>query len=205
MEMSIICRPNTDLSAKKNIEKLNSFGYKVRRFWSEDFSLSNFRNEECLKFLYRFKFQPHVDSLRNNWKNLLLEEEASNDLLIFGEEDVVPRIKASDLKKKMQEVMVDNSVDVWRLFSFLEGRKCRMNDFLYDNFHFNFFIDMNKARYINHVYGTHALIIPQKSRRKLAQIFNTYKLPTDTALEMATSKGEIVMKYANVNLFYQEK
>lgn len=205
MEISIICRPQTDLSIKKNIEKLYFLGYEVRRFWSEDFSLSNFRNEECLKFSYRFKFQPHVDSLRNNWKNLLIEEEASDDFLIFGEEDVVPRIKASDLKKKMSEVITDDSVDVWRLFSFLERRKCRIDDFFYSDFHFNFFIDMDKARASNHVYGTHALIVPQKSRRKLAQIFNTYKLPTDTALEMATSKGEIVMKYANVNLFYQEK
>lgn len=205
MEISIICRPQTDLSTKKNIEKLNFLGYKVKRFWSEDFSLSNFRREECLKFLYKFKFRPHVDSLRNNWKNLLIEEEYSNDFLIFGEEDIVPRIKASDLQRRMQEEMIDDSVDVWRLFNFLERGKCRINDFLYDNFYFKFFIDINKARDSNHVYGTHALIVPKKSRRKLAQIFNTYELPTDTALEMATSKGEIVMKYANVNLFYQEK
>ena len=49
------------------------------------------------------------------------------------------------------------------------------------------------------------MVIPSCKREKVIQVFADYRLPTDIALEAANSNGELHIRVARHNLFYQHE
>lgn len=171
-------------------------------------SLTDEREEEWIPYLNCHPAtteRRHVRSLRASFIRMLRSTSVENDdMLIFGESDACPVVPASRIREALQSDMAAHpKTDVFRLFHHAEW-SCPRD--VPENIPVSFeqFITGNTDANTPYVWGTHALVIPAKSREKVARIFAAYRLPIDIALEAANSNGELNIRTASHNLFYQK-
>lgn len=195
MRTILITRPQTDVRSRANWLKLQKLGYNPERFFDDSGELSNLRIQESKEWIDK-RFKSHVDSLRANWRNLLLSVD--DEWVLFGEEDMLPKIECEVLENLLKKKCGED-VDVFRLHHKLK-REPFSSVVLYYGFDF---INMECPKNSWMAWGTHALFVPRKSRKKIAKFFDEYFLPTDTTLEYLNSKKKIEMRISSVNLFTQ--
>jgi|GEM_PF-5960949 len=148
----------------------------------------------------------HVRSLRASFIQMLCHfSEEKEDLVIFGESDACPVMEANRIKTALQRELAQHpETDVFRLFH--DAQWSRPTDIpKKDPIMFDDFQTGSKDANNPYVWGTHALVIPSKSRAKVARIFADYRLPIDIALEAANTRGELKIRHTTINPFYQKK
>lgn len=191
--------------------ELHRLGYELELYPSTwDLSaLRDTREEESSSYLGRSPAsaeRSHVRSLRASFIRLLEDRRyAGNDLIIFGESDAVPMVASSRLETALgKEMMEHPETDIFRLFHHAawspEGAPADSDEILFEDFKTGE-TDSNTS----YVWGTHALVIPAARRSRVARVFADYRLPTDIALEAANSHGDLKIRVARHNLFYQHE
>lgn len=148
----------------------------------------------------------HVRSLRASFIQMLCHfSEEKEYLVIFGESDACPVMEANRIKTALQRELAQHpETDVFRLFH--DAQWSRPTDIpKKDPIMFDDFQTGSKDANNPYVWGTHALVIPSKSRAKVARIFADYRLPIDIALEAANTRGELKIRHTTINPFYQKK
>lgn len=194
----------------KGAEELHRLGYHLEIYPStrDEETLLDTRVEEFIPFIHRHpettEGRSHVRSLRASFIRMLEDSRYDNeDLIIFGESDAFPQVDAKSVEEALRKEVVNHpETDIFRLFHDTvwiptgappEDTPLEFDDFITGE------TDANSP----YVWGTHALVIPCSKRKKISKIFRTYRLPTDIALEAANSNGEISIRTARYNLFYQ--
>lgn len=205
MKCILLCAPGEILEGKSEWLAL---GYDAKCYpTTQDVSsLRDERDNEWTSFLgFRPEAcdRPYVRSLRASFIRMLCDPAfAKDDFILFGESDATPVIGARALESSLRELLHQQpEIDVVRLFheltyspENLQGTKPLFEPYLTGP----------RTRSNPSVWGTHALVIPARSRQKIANLFAACRLPTDTCLEAAGSRGEIVMMVARDNWFYQK-
>ncbi len=171
--------------------------------------LTDERDQEFTSFLGRppaTSERRHVRSLRQSFANMLLDPSwDDDDCIIFGESDSTPLIDAATLSGIVRQELRDHpEADVIRLFHRLQTNPALVPPHIGQPA-FEPYRTGNKTLHTPYVWGTHALIIPARSRRKVAELFTTCRLPIDTTLEMAQSKNELNIRVSLHDYFYQKK
>ncbi len=173
-------------------------------------TLEDSRYDESFSYLGRAPEsaeRAHVRSLRASFMRMISDTRyAGNEALIFCESDVSPCISANTLRPLIQELLAAHpEADVIRLFHTVDfSTEETLRDFAEGEIGFAP-MEYHPERDINapHVWGTHALIIPTRSRAKVAELFSQYRLPIDVTLEAAHGKGELNVLSCSANLFAQ--
>lgn len=149
--------------------------------------------------------KPYARSLRISFAKMLLDPAfAEDNLIIFGESDATPIIQADKLRTALEQEMEDHpETDVFRLFHDLATSPA-LPPSLPLHPGFEPYMAGQHSRNEPYVWGTHALIIPARSRQKVADLFLNWRIPTDTSLEVAQSRGLLNIRVAKHNLFYQK-
>lgn len=191
--------------------ELHRMGYELELYPSTaDLSpLRDAREEESASYLGRSPAsaeRSHVRSLRASFIRLLEDRNyAGSDLIIFGESDAVPMVASSRLETALRKEMKEHpETDIFRLFHHAvwspQGAPGESDEILFEDFKTGK-TDANTS----YVWGTHALVIPAARRPRVARVFADYRLPTDIALEAANSHGDLKIRVARHNLFYQHE
>lgn len=189
--------------------ELHRLGYELELYPStQDLSaLRDSREEESAAYLRRppaSAERSHVRSLRASFIRLLEDRRyAGNDLVIFGESDAVPMVASSRLETALRKEMEEHpETDMFRLFHHAvwspQGAPAESDEILFEDFKTGK-TDANTS----YVWGTHALVVPSDRRSRVARVFADYRLPTDIALEAANNHGDLKIRVARHNLFYQ--
>lgn len=148
---------------------------------------------------------PYVRSLRSSYARMLMDPRwEGDDFIIFGESDATPVTEAAVLRKALEREMEEHpETDVFRLHhhvTLAAGEKPgRPEQFLFSPYQ-----TASRTKASLYVWGMHALVIPAASRAKVAKVFLDNMLPIDNALEMAASRGELKVRVADHNHFYQQ-
>lgn len=149
----------------------------------------------------------HVRSLRASFIRALRDARYSNDEdIIFCESDAVPTISASELKNLAQTTLLKYSeADILRPFKHCEWRHglSSVNEVPSEAAFVRMKQFPDRDPCTPAFWGTHALIVPKRSRERLARVFAEYRLPTDVALALANGKGIISVYTCTHNFFYQ--
>lgn len=149
--------------------------------------------------------KPYARSLRVSFAKMLLDPAfADDDYIIFGESDATPTVKAEVLKPIIEKELASHpETDVFR--PFLELASCASHEpSCPQHLQFETLIPAPRTRDSVYVWGTHALVIPARSRQKVADIFMNWRLPIDCAIEAACSEEKLAMRFCRHNLFYQK-
>ena len=192
--------------------ELHRMGYELELYPStrDLSSLKDTREKESAAFIGREPCsaeRSHVRSLRASFIQVLEDRRyAGNDLIIFGESDAVPMVASSRLEaalrkrwRSTRKRIFSDSLSPCRQPS-PQGNPFESDELLFEDFKTGG-TDSNTA----YVWGTHAMVIPSCKRKKVIQVFADYRLPTDVALEAANSSGELNIRVARHNLFYQHE
>lgn len=194
----------------EGLAEMNSLGFECVAYPStqDTSSLRDTRYEEFASFLGRvpdWTDTSKVRSLRASFARMLLDPAfEDDDFIIFGESDSTPTVNASVLRKAVEEeFLLHPEVDILRPFLELATGPslpptCPA--------HLRFEPLHTSPRTLDspYVWGTHALIIPVRSRRKIADFFLDWRLPIDTTIEAACAEGKLSMRITPHNLFYQK-
>ncbi|WP_295926200.1 hypothetical protein [uncultured Akkermansia sp.] len=194
----------------EGLAEMNSLGFECVAYPStqDTSSLRDTRYEEFASFLDRvpdWTDTSKVRSLRASFARMLLDPAfEDDDFIIFGESDSTPTVDASVLRKAVEEeFLLHPEVDILRPFLELATGPslpptCPA--------HLRFEPLHTSPRTLDspYVWGTHALIIPVRSRRKVADLFLDWRLPIDTTMEAACAEGKLSMRITPHNLFYQK-
>ena len=191
--------------------ELHRMGYELELYPStrDLSSLKDTREKESAAFIGRDPCsaeRSHVRSLRASFIRMLEDRRyAGNDLIIFGESDAVPMVASSRLEAALRKEMKEHpETDIFRLFHHAvwspQGNPFESDELLFEDFKTGK-TDFNTP----YVWGTHAMVIPSCKREKVIQVFADYRLPTYIALEAANSNGELHIRVARHNLFYQHE
>lgn len=193
----------------EGLEEMQSLNYDCQAYpVSQDVQLlRDSRFEEFSSFLGGSPARcdkPVARSLRVSFAKMLTDSAFDNDdFIIFGESDGTPIVPAAELCSVLKKAMQEHpEVDVFRPFWNVAWTPS--NAPAPDSLHFEPFHASSKTSDSSYAWGTHALIIPAKSRHKIANLFLDCRIPTDTALEAAAGNGEIKMMVLNHNAFYQK-
>lgn len=189
--------------------ELHRMGYELELYPStcDLSSLRDTREEESASYLGRSPAsaeRSHVRSLRASFIRLLEDRRyAGSDLVIFGESDAVPMVDSTRLETALRREMKEHpETDIFRVFHHAvwspQGAPAESDEILFEEFKTGK-TDANTS----YVWGTHALVIPSARRARVARVFADYRLPTDIALEAANSHGDLKIRVARHNLFYQ--
>lgn len=203
----LITAPGEKLEGASELHRL---GYSPEPYpcTQDTSSLTDVREEESGLYIRRSPASAerrHVRSLRASFIRMLLDPcYANNDMLIFGESDACPIISADKLQAALKkELEAHPETDIFRLFHNARfshpGSIPDHEEIGFEDFHTKS-SDANNP----YVWGTHAMVIPRSKRAKVAQVFADYRLPTDIALEAAHSNGDLNIRVARHNLFYQQ-
>lgn len=172
-------------------------------------SLTDAAEQESAKYLGRnpaFVERRHVRSLRASFIRLLRDHRFDDDdMVIFGESDACPEVGEAKLKSALiRELSEHPETDVFRLFhhSACQAGSGPAND---DELIFEEFKTASRDPDTPYVWGTHAMVIPARSRERVARVFADYRLPTDIALGASVNSGKLHIRTAQHNLFYQKK
>lgn len=206
MKCVFIVSPGENLEGASELHRL---GYELEPYpCTHDLSsLTDSREEENGAFLGRppsSAERPHVRSLRASFIRMLEDRRYDgNDLLIFGESDAVPMAASLHVEKALKKEMEEHpETDIFRLFHHTvwrpEGSPQDSDELVFEPFNTGK-MDADTS----YVWGTHAMVIPRRSRRKVARVFADYRLPTDIALEAANSCEDLHIRVCSHNLFYQ--
>lgn len=207
MKCVLIVSPGENLEGASELHRM---GYKIEPYPStQDLSaLTDLESEESARFLGSplgsQEVRPHVRSLRASFVRLLRDHQYDdNDLIILGESDTCPQISSARLEQAMKKELAEHpETDVFRLFhcwsTNTEAAPPQEGEISFEDFRTGPHHAGNA-----YVWGTHALVVPASKREKLAAVFADYRLPTDIALEAAHSNGELKVRVARHNLFYQ--
>lgn len=147
---------------------------------------------------------PYVRSLRSSFARMLTDLRwDGDDFIIFGESDATPVTEAAALRQALERELAEHpETDVFRLFHHktvaAEEKPTAPEQFL-----FSPYLTASRTKGSLYVWGTHAIVVPAASRRKVAKLFLDNMLPIDNALEMAASRGELNVRVAGYNHFYQ--
>lgn len=147
---------------------------------------------------------PYVRSLRSSFARMLTDPRRDgDDFIIFGESDAAPVTEAAMLRQVLERELAEHpETDVFRLFHHktvaAEEKPAAPEQFL-----FSPYLTASRTKGSLYVWGMHALVIPAASREKVAKLFLDNMLPIDNALEMAASRGELNVRVAGYNHFYQ--
>lgn len=157
-----------------------------------------------------------VRSLRMSWVFALdLMPKLNSDLegSIICERRAVPMVDAATLYTIIKKVISEHpDTDVIRLFDQHTYDKYTLDTL--DNVEVG---DLNRTdisvelpagkertRLSAYCDGTYAMFISDKARSKVAELFRTVRMPVDTALEYASSTGELNVRTLTVNAFIRE-
>ena len=152
--------------------------------------------------------RPHVRSLRASFIRMLRDNRyRGDDATVFCESDAAPMLSASRLAPLVKRALEQHpDADVIRLFHTCEWvPSLSLRDFPEGEVSF--------ARMVQHgqrdactpeFWGTHAMVIPSRSREKVADVFSRYRLPTDVALSLANGRDELHVAVCSHNLFCQK-
>ncbi len=172
-------------------------------------SLTDVDEKESARYLGRnpaFVERRHVRSLRASFIRLLRDHRFDDDdMVIFGESDACPEVGEAKLKSALiRELSEHPETDVFRLFhhSACQAGSGPAND---DELIFEEFKTASRDPDTPYVWGTHAMVIPARSRERVARVFADYRLPTDIALGASVNSGKLHIRTAQHNLFYQKK
>lgn len=206
MKCVLLCAPGEILEGER---EWASLGYEVVAYpATQDISLlRDDRDEEFAPFLGARPEacdRPYVRSLRASFIRMLTDPAfANDDLVLFGESDATPTVRAEVLKPRLQTLLAAHpEADVIRLFHELARTPESIS--LQEDIAFEPYTTGTRTRVVPYVWGTHALVIPVAKRQKIADLFASCRLPTDTCLEAAQSNGEIEVLVACRNLVYQK-
>jgi len=171
-------------------------------------SLRDTRYEEFASFLGRvpdWADTPKVRSLRASFARMLLDPAfEDDDFIIFGESDSTPVVEASLLRQAVEEEFLHHpEADILRPFRELAAGPS-LPPSCPEHLRFGPFHTSPHTQGSPYVWGTHALIIPARSRRKVADLFLDWRLPIDTTVEAACAEGKLNMRITPHNLFYQK-
>lgn len=178
-----------DFPSVQNPDELTSFVKDT------DAPVSNF----LPKPLHDYTVRKHAKSLKATFIKLLSSIET--DKVLFCESDCIPGIATNKLLEALeQDIKAFPDTDVYRLFlehpSSSTASEASFKDWC---------IQPGKSVLNASVFGTHALYIPPKSRKKVADILSTLSLAADTALEYACQQGMLKVRTATANIFWQKK
>ncbi len=194
----------------EGLSELNRLGFSAEAYpTSQDVHLlRDTRYEDFASFMGRvpeWLDKPYARSLRVSFAKMLLDPAFDDeDFIIFGESDATPTVDAATLRPVLEEELRQHpDTDVFRLFYELATVPSAPPS---DPAHLRFEQLRTSCctRDSIYVWGTHALVIPAKSRRKVADIFLNWRLPIDNALEAACAEGKLTMRVCRHNLFYQK-
>lgn len=148
---------------------------------------------------------PYVRSLRSSFARLLTDPRwQGDDFIIFGESDAAPVTESQALRRALErELAAHPETDLLRLFhhkTVAPGEPPASPA----QFLFSPYLTASRTKCSLYVWGTHALVVPAASREKVARLFLNNILPIDNALEMAASRGELNIRVAEHNHFYQQ-
>lgn len=149
--------------------------------------------------------RPYARSLRVSFAKMLMDPAfADDDYIIFGESDATPVVRADVLKPVIErELATHPDTDVFRLFLELSSQPSREPD-CPQQLQFESLSPSPHTRDSVYVWGTHALVIPARSRQKVADLFLDWRLPIDNTLELACAEKKLKMRFCRHNLFYQK-
>ncbi len=151
----------------------------------------------------------HVRSLRASFMRMITDTrfESHDDSLIFCESDALPCIPARDVAPLIEQLLDTHpEADVIRLYHTAQIRDEVSQRTLPADVHFFPLVaDAQRDANTPAVWGTRALIIPKRSRAKVARLFAEYRLPIDITLEAAQGKGELSILTCSSNLFVQRR
>ena len=207
MKCVFLIAPNENMEGQTELEHL---GYEISHYpVSPEQNLTDTREDEFTSFLGRAPAtceRRHVRSLRQSFANMLLDPSwDDDDLIIFGESDSTPLIDAFTLSKIVRQELENHpETDLIRLFHRLQTNPVSIPPNI-EQPTFEPYRTGEKTLHNSYVWGTHALIVPARSRRKVAELFISCRLPIDTTLEMAQSNNELNIRIAKHDYFYQKK
>lgn len=207
MKCVILQAPGETLEGSVELEKL---GYSVQAYpVSQDVHLlRDTRFEDFASFMGaipKHLDKPYARSLRVSFAKMLLDPAfADDDYIIFGESDTTPIVRADVLKPVLEEELEKHpETDVFRLFLELATTPSH-EPTLSAHLKFETLHPTMRTHNSCFVWGTHALVIPAKSRKKIAELFLDWRLPIDNTLEVACAEKILSMRYCRHNLFYQK-
>lgn len=194
----------------EGLAEMNGLGFECQAYpvSQEVGLLRDTRYEDFARFMGRIPGwldKPAARSLRVSFAKMLTDPAfADDDLIIFGESDATPTVAAEILRPVIEkELRLHPETDVFRPFLELATVPSHAPDqpfqLMFEPLH-----TASRTRDSVYVWGTHALVIPAKSRRKIADIFLDWRLPIDNALEAACAEGKLNMRVCRHNLFYQK-
>lgn len=183
----------------------NGFDCEVVETTQDTSTLSDMRSSEFQFWMHvplNKTNKPYARSLRASFANLLLAYETSyDDFIIFGESDIAPNVDASTVRAIVKTALEQHKdLDVLRLHLHLVETPSQITTDCY-TFRMPQFDSYTDA---NYGWGTHALVIPKSSRRKVAELFRDCMLPIDVALEALNYKDELKVYVTSADLFYQK-
>lgn len=148
---------------------------------------------------------PKVRSLRASFARMLLDPTfEDDDFVIFGESDSTPIVEASLFRQAVEEEFLHHpEVDVLRPFRELVNAPS-LSPTCPAHLRFEALHTCPRAQNSPYVCGMHAVIIPVRSRRKVADLFLDWRLPIDITMEAACAEGKLNMRITSHNLFYQK-
>ncbi len=190
-------------------QELEKLGYEVESYpTTQDISCLQDSVDNELAPIFPWKHDldtPYARSLRSSFVRMILDPRFSDDdLIIFGESDAAPVTAAKELRASLEQHMSQfPETELFRLFLHKQTT-CPSESIPSESFGFIPLPSGTRSKLNTSVWGTHALVIPSASRRKLADIFSHYRLPTDNALEAASYRKELNMRIATHNHFYQK-
>lgn len=151
----------------------------------------------------------HVQPLRESWAKLLIAADSvMGDTTIFCESDAFPIVSSSVLEEALKKDMEEHpDVDVWRMHDDVvlqaDPQEADNSDVTFKDAEWSAYAERDANT--PEVWGTHALVIPSRSRAKVASLFTAVRMPVDCTLEYAVARGIIKMRYSTRSLFVQKR
>ncbi|WPX40914.1 hypothetical protein QET93_002195 [Akkermansia sp. N21116] len=190
---------------------LHGAGYEILPYPSirNTSCLTDAKEQESARYLGRNPAsveRSHVRSLRASFIRMLRDHRFDDDdMVIFGESDAYPQIDNARLESALKQELASHlETDIFRLFFYFSSHPCA--GVTEEEFPvFTPFQTKSRDPDCPYVWGTHAMVIPARSRERVARVFSHYRLPTDIALGAAAHFGELNIRVSRHNLFYQRQ
>lgn len=207
MKCVFLLTPGETMEGQTEMDRL---GYESLAYPStqDTGSLRDTRYEEFACFLGRvpdWTDTRKVRSLRASFARMLLDSAfEDDDFIIFGESDSTPTVEASVLRQAVEEEFLRHpEADILRPFLELATGPS-LPPTCPEHLRFEPLRTCSRTLDSPYVWGMHAVVIPVRSRQKIANLFLDWRLPIDTTVEAACWEGKISTRVTPHNLFYQK-
>lgn len=214
MECWLIQTGNEEI---KGEQELVSMGYECRVFKSrKDEEVDTLTDEYCKYIHGNWHISLKSDrkkggkesSLRDAFVRLLRTANIQGDYFLMGERDTTPSYQSHIVESLVSKnAIMFPDTEILRLSYNAWKFERDYSNLRYDSFPYSDLLSTAGFRCKGVTSGCHALCIPNTMpiREKIAKIFSTIPLPTDTALEYASAHGMIQMRSMRNNIFYQKE